>query len=205
MPLFSFDPLVREWFEARFAGVTEPQRLGWPEIRAGHDVLISAPTGRARRWRRFSVPSTSWCGCARPGELPNQTQILYVSPLKALSNDIHKNLDIPLGGIAALARAKNVELGEIRAAVRTGDTPAWERQRMGKQAPHILVTTPESLYILLTAAGPRKMLASVRTLIVDEIHAVADDKRGSHLALVDRASGSARRASLCRRSGCRRR
>jgi ATP-dependent helicase Lhr and Lhr-like helicase len=183
MPLTSFDPLVREWFESRFPAATEPQKLGWPEIRAGSDVLISAPTGAGKTLSAFLTAIDDLVRQARLGELPNQTQVLYVSPLKALSNDIHKNLDVPLQGIAALARAQGIPLAEIRTAVRTGDTPASERQRMRKHAPHILVTTPESLYILLTAAGPRKMVASVRTLIVDEIHAVADDKRGSHLAL----------------------
>jgi ATP-dependent helicase Lhr and Lhr-like helicase len=182
-PLEAFDPLVREWFAQKFATVTEPQRLGWPEIQAGHDVLISAPTGSGKTLAAFLTAIDSLVRQARAGELPNQTQILYVSPLKALSNDIHKNLDIPLAGVAKLAASQGVALAPIRAAVRTGDTPAAERQRMGKEAPHILVTTPESLYILLTAEGPRKMLSSVRTLIVDEIHAVADDKRGSHLAL----------------------
>src|SRR5580658_6753036 len=183
MPLTSFDPPVREWFESRFPEATEPQKLGWPEIRAGSDVLISAPTGSGKTLAAFLTAIDALVRQARLGELPNQTQVLYVSPLKALSNDIHKNLDVPLQGIAALARAKGIPLAEIRTAVRTGDTPASERQRMRKHAPHILVTTPESLFILLTAAGPRKMLASARTLIVDEIHAVADDKRGSHLAL----------------------
>jgi ATP-dependent Lhr-like helicase len=183
MPLTSFDPLVREWFEARFSTATEPQKLGWPEIRAGNDVLISAPTGAGKTLSAFLTAIDHLVRQARLGELPNQTQVLYVSPLKALSNDIRKNLEGPLEGIAALGRAQGIPLAEIRTAVRTGDTPASERQRMRKHAPHILVTTPESLYILLTAAGPRKMLASARTLIVDEIHAVADDKRGSHLAL----------------------
>jgi len=183
MPLTSFDPLVREWFESRFSAATEPQKLGWPEIRAGNDVLISAPTGAGKTLSAFLTAIDDLVRQARLGELPNQTQVLYVSPLKALSNDIRKNLDGPLEGIAALARAQGVPLAEIRTAVRTGDTPASERQHMRKHAPHILVTTPESLYILLTAEGPRKMLASARTLIVDEIHAVADDKRGSHLAL----------------------
>jgi ATP-dependent Lhr-like helicase len=178
-----FDPLIQEWFAESFAAVTEPQKLGWPEIQAGHDVLISAPTGSGKTLAAFLTAIDSLVRQARGGELPNQTQILYVSPLKALSNDIHKNLEIPLAGVAKLAAAQGIELAPIRAALRTGDTPAAERQRMGKQAPHILVTTPESLYILLTAEGPRKMLSSVRTLIVDEIHAVADDKRGSHLAL----------------------
>ena len=124
--------------------------------------------------------------------------MVYVSPLKALSNDVHKNLEIPLAEIAALARAQGIALAPIRTALRTGDTPAWERQRMSKHAPHILVTTPESLFILLTAAGPRKMLAPARTLIVDEIHAVADDKRGSHLALIARAARRAGRQAARR-------
>ena len=183
MPLTEFDPLIQKWFQARFGAVTEPQRLGWPEIRAGRDVLISAPTGAGKTMAAFLTAIDSLVKNARMGELPNETAVLYVSPLKALSNDIHKNLDIPLEGVAALARAKGIPLGEIRTAVRTGDTPAAERQRMGNKAPHILVTTPESLFILLTAERSRKMLKSVRTLIVDEIHAIADDKRGSHLAL----------------------
>src|SRR6185369_6051081 len=181
--LEAFDPLVREWFAEKFATVTEPQRLGWPEIQAGRDVLISAPTGSGKTLAAFLTAIDSLVREARAGELPNQTQILYVSPLKALSNDVHKNLDIPLAGIADLASAKGIHLAPIRTAVRTGDTPMKERQQMAKQAPHILVTTPESLYILLTAEGPRKMLKNVRTVIVDEIHAVADDKRGTHLVL----------------------
>ncbi len=182
-PLLAFDPLVREWFQRKFSVVTEPQKLGWPEIQAGRDVLISAPTGSGKTLAAFLTAIDSLVRQARAGQLPNRTEILYVSPLKALSNDIHRNLEIPLLGVAELAATQGVPLASIRTAVRTGDTPQWERQRMGKEAPHILVTTPESLYILLTAEGPRKMLSSVRTLIVDEIHAVADDKRGSHLAL----------------------
>src|SRR5579871_4529398 len=183
MALTPFDPLIREWFQSKFSVITEPQRLGWPEIRAGHDVLISAPTGAGKTLAAFLTAIDSLVRQARTGELPNQTEVLYVSPLKALSNDIHKNLDVPLAGIAELARRSGVELGRIRTAVRTGDTPQAERTAMGKEAPHILVTTPESLYILLTAERPRQMLRSVKTLIVDEIHAVADDKRGSHLAI----------------------
>ncbi len=181
--LTPFDPLVRDWFDARFGDVTEPQRLGWPEIRAGHDVLISAPTGSGKTLAAFLTAIDRLLRQARQGELPQGTEILYVSPLKALSNDIHKNLDVPLAGIADLARQRGISLAPIRTAVRTGDTPARERQQMGKHPPHILVTTPESLYIMLTAEGPREMLRGVRTLIVDEIHALADDKRGSHLAL----------------------
>src|SRR5260221_832162 len=182
-PMAAFDPLVAEWFAETFASVTEPQSLGWPEIQAGRDVLISAPTGSGKTLAAFLTAIDSLVRRARGGELPNRTEILYVSPLKALSNDIHKNLEVPLAGVARTAASQGIALAPIRAAVRTGDTPARERQRMSKEAPHILVTTPESLYILLTAEGPRKMLSSVRTLIVDEIHAVADDKRGSHLAL----------------------
>ncbi|HEV2198308.1 MAG TPA: DEAD/DEAH box helicase [Bryobacteraceae bacterium] len=183
MPLANFDPLVRDWFASQFRDVTEPQRLGWPEIQAGRDVLISAPTGSGKTLAAFLTAIDRLVQRARAGELPNRTEILYVSPLKALSNDIHKNLEVPLAGVAEQARLHGLTLAPIRTAVRTGDTPAHERARMGKQAPHILVTTPESLYILLTAERPRQMLSSVRTLIVDEIHAVADDKRGSHLAL----------------------
>ena len=181
--LASFDPLVAEWFTARFASPTEPQILGWPEIRAGRDVLISAPTGSGKTLAAFLICLDSLVRAARAGELANETQVVYVSPLKALSNDVHKNLEVPLGEISELAAQRGIPFAPIRTAVRTGDTPASERQKMGKQRPHILVTTPESLYILLTAAKSREMLKTVRTMIVDEIHAVADDKRGSHLAL----------------------
>jgi ATP-dependent Lhr-like helicase len=178
-----FDPLVGDWFYARFREATEPQVLGWPAIREGRDVLISAPTGSGKTLAAFLLCIDGLVRRARLGPLPDQTEVLYVSPLKALSNDVHKNLDIPLGGIGALAAERGVLLSPIRTALRTGDTPQWERQHMTRQRPHILVTTPESLFILLTAAGPREMLKGVRAVIVDEIHAVADDKRGSHLAL----------------------
>ncbi len=182
-PNLTLDPLVEQWFRERFENLTEPQRLGWPEIQAGRDVLISAPTGSGKTLAAFLMAIDRLIRQARTGELSDQVDILYVSPLNALSNDIHKNLDVPLAGIAALAREKGIDLVPIRTAVRTGDTPMAERQKMTKHAPHILVTTPESLYILLTAEGSRKTLRNVRTLIVDEIHAIADDKRGSHLAL----------------------
>src|SRR5579883_3112514 len=182
-PLCAFDPIVQEWFASRFRNVTEPQRLGWPEIRAGNDVLISAPTGSGKTLAAFLTAIDLLISQARHGELPNQTEVLYVSPLKALSNDVHKNLDIPLHGVRELAESRGLKLAQIRTAVRTGDTPQHERTSMTKEAPHILVTTPESLFILLTAERGREMLRSVKTLIVDEIHAIADDKRGSHLAL----------------------
>jgi ATP-dependent Lhr-like helicase len=181
--LSSFDPLVAEWFAMRFDCATEPQMLGWPEIRAGRNVLISAPTGSGKTLAAFLICLDRLVRAARSGALADTTEVVYVSPLKALSNDIHKNLEVPLAEIAELALKQGITLAPIRTAVRTGDTPAAERLQMGKHHPHILVTTPESLYILLTAKGSRKMLSAVRTVIVDEIHAVADDKRGSHLAL----------------------
>jgi ATP-dependent Lhr-like helicase len=181
--LSGFDPLVADWFASRFGAPTEPQVCGWPPIREGRDVLISAPTGSGKTLAAFLIAIDTLVRQAREGPLPDETGIVYVSPLKALSNDVHKNLDVPLAGIAALARERGIDLAPIRAALRTGDTPQAERQHMTRHRPHILVTTPESLYILLTSARPREMLSRVRTVIVDEIHAVADDKRGSHLAL----------------------
>ncbi len=178
-----FDPLVAEWFSTRFGTPTEPQNLGWPAIREGHDVLISAPTGSGKTLAAFLICLDRLVRAARSGELPNETEVVYISPLKALSNDVHKNLEIPLAEISELAARRGIPFSPIRTAVRTGDTPASERQQMGKHRPHILVTTPESFYILLTAEKSRAMLKTTRTVIVDEIHAVADDKRGSHLAL----------------------
>ncbi|MDA1313436.1 MAG: DEAD/DEAH box helicase, partial [Acidobacteria bacterium] len=182
MPVSPFDPLIRQWF----AGVgkpTEPQELGWPEIRSGRDVLISAPTGSGKTLAAFLSCLDQLVRRARTGDFPDETTVLYVSPLKALSNDIQKNLDRPLAEIRELAEKQGIGLASIRTALRTGDTKASERQRMTRKPPHILVTTPESLYILLTAEKSRQILKTVRTVIVDEIHAVADDKRGSHLAL----------------------
>jgi ATP-dependent Lhr-like helicase len=178
-----FDPLVAEWFSTKFGQPTEPQIAGWPEIQTGSNVLISAPTGSGKTLAAFLIALDGLVRAARTGSLADETHVLYVSPLKALSNDVRKNLEIPLAEIAALAEQRGISLTPIRTAVRTGDTPASERQKMRKEAPHILVTTPESFYILLTAERSRKMLEDVRTVIVDEIHAVADDKRGSHLAL----------------------
>jgi ATP-dependent Lhr-like helicase len=178
-----FDPLVAEWFSTRFGTPTEPQILGWPEIRAGRDVLISAPTGSGKTLAAFLICLDRLVRAARAGTLANETEVVYVSPLKALSNDVHKNLEVPLAEISELAVRHGIPFSPIRTAVRTGDTPVSERQQMSKERPHILVTTPESLYILLTAEKSRAMLKTTRTVIVDEIHAVADDKRGSHLVL----------------------
>jgi ATP-dependent Lhr-like helicase len=181
--LSSFDPLISEWFAERFGQPTEPQVQGWPVIREGRDALISAPTGSGKTLAAFLVCIDDLFRQARAWTLPQETQVLYVSPLKALSNDVHKNLEVPLAEISKLAVKRFVKLQPIRTALRTGDTPQAERQQMTRERPHILVTTPESLYILLTSTKPREMLKGVRTVIVDEIHAIADDKRGSHLAL----------------------
>jgi ATP-dependent helicase Lhr and Lhr-like helicase len=176
-------PLVRDWFVARFGTPTEPQVQGWPHILAGETTLISAPTGSGKTLAAFLACIDRLVRKAISGELADCTEVLYVSPLKALGNDIQKNLEIPLGEIRQLAGERGILMADIRTAVRTGDTPAYERQKMLARPPHILVTTPESLYILLTANKSRAILRSVRTVIVDEIHAVADDKRGAHLTL----------------------
>lgn len=183
MPLSGFDRLVQQWFQNRFGGPTEPQRLGWNEIAAGHDTLISAPTGSGKTLAAFLICLDRLVRAARARTLADETQVLYVSPLKALSNDVHRNLEIPLAEIAALAERESISMMPIRTALRTGDTPMYERARMIEKPPHILITTPESLFILLTAGKSREMLRTVSTIIVDEIHAVADDKRGSHLML----------------------
>src|SRR6267378_4420893 len=176
-------PLVRDWFVGRFGTPTEPQLQGWPYILGGKTTLISAPTGSGKTLAAFLICIDLLVRKALGGELLNQTEVLYVSPLKALSNDIQKNLEIPLGEILQLAGQRGMLMPEIRTAVRTGDTLAHERRAMLARPPHILVTTPESFYILLTAARSREVLTTVESIIVDEIHAVANDKRGSHLAL----------------------
>ena len=176
-------PLVRDWFLSRFGSPTEPQQEGWPSILAGQTTLISAPTGSGKTLAAFLICIDRLVRKALGGELTDRTEVLYMSPLKALSNDIQKNLEIPLGEILLLAGQRGMLMPEIRTAVRTGDTLAHERRAMLARPPHILVTTPESLYILLTAAKSREVLRTVESVIVDEIHAVADDKRGVHLAL----------------------
>ncbi len=176
-------PLVAEWFVSRFGTPTEPQEQGWPHILAGRTTLISAPTGSGKTLAAFLACIDRLVRKALAGHLSDRTEVLYVSPLKALGNDIQKNLEIPLGEILALAGERGLLMPEIRTAVRTGDTLQPERRAMLKRPPHILVTTPESLYILLTADKSRAILRDVETVIVDEIHAVADDKRGAHLAL----------------------
>ena len=192
-PLSSFDPAVAGWFRERFEAPTEPQAEGWPAIARGEDVLITAPTGSGKTLAAFLFAIDRLTRDAREGRLADKTRVVYVSPLKALSADIRRNLQIPLAGIADLAKVDGEPPPPIRAELRTGDTPAGERARMTRKPPHILVTTPESLYLLLTATRGRAMLATADTVIVDEIHALARDKRGSHLALslerLDRLAG----------------
>jgi len=176
-------PLVREWFAAKFGTPTEPQEQGWPSILAGKTTLISAPTGSGKTFAAFLVCIDKLVRQALAAKLPDQTEVIYVSPLKALSNDIHQNLIGPLNEIVKLAKEQHLTMMDFRVAVRTGDTPIRDRQSMLKKPPHILVTTPESFYILLTAEKSRAILENVATIIVDEIHALANNKRGSHLSL----------------------
>jgi ATP-dependent Lhr-like helicase len=176
-------PLVAEWFVQKFGTPTEPQEQGWPHILAGRTTLISAPTGSGKTLAAFLACIDRLVRKALAGDLNDRTEVLYVSPLKALGNDIQKNLEVPLSEILQMAGDRGLLMPEIRTAVRTGDTLMHERRAMLKRPPHILVTTPESLYILLTAEKSRAILRDVETVIVDEIHAVADDKRGAHLAL----------------------
>ena len=175
--------LVQEWFYSRFGTPTEPQEQGWPQILAGKTTLICAPTGSGKTLAAFLACIDRLVRKALSGELQDRTEVLYISPLKALSNDVRKNLDVPLGEILQLAGQRGLLMPEIRTAVRTGDTLMHERRAMLDRPPHILVTTPESAFILLTANRSREILRSVDTVIVDEIHAVADDARGAHLAL----------------------
>jgi ATP-dependent Lhr-like helicase len=172
-----FSPAVAGWFDAHFAEPTPAQMQAWPSIHAGRHTLISAPTGSGKTLAAFLAAIDSLVRQGLDGDLRDETQIVYVSPLKALSNDIQRNLEAPLAGIRELANV------DIRTFVRTGDTPSGERQRMQRRPPHILVTTPESLYILLGSVSGRAMLKTTRTVIVDEIHAMAGSKRGAHLAL----------------------
>ncbi|MBX5481247.1 MAG: DEAD/DEAH box helicase [Myxococcaceae bacterium] len=182
-PLEGFHPIVQRWFTSRIGSPSEPQREGWPRIRAGKNVLIAAPTGSGKTLSAFLHCLDTLFRRALDGTLEARTHVLYVSPLKALGNDVQKNLLRPLEEIYELARAEGLDPQPVRVLVRSGDTPQSERQSMAKNPPHVLITTPESFYLCLTAARSREALRRVDTVIVDEIHALARDKRGSHFAL----------------------
>src|SRR6516225_2807485 len=161
METFQFHPAVEEWFEEKFGSPTEPQRVGWPAIQSGAHTLLAAPTGSGKTLAAFLAALDQLFRDALEDKLPDETRVIYVSPLKALSNDIHKNLEQPLAGIRAALKSRCGKEVDVRSEVRTGDTPAAKRQAMNRNPPHMLVTTPESLYLLLTASSGRKMLKTV--------------------------------------------
>src|SRR6201996_4674870 len=181
--LASFHPAVANWFNRTFDAATASQEQAWPAIQAQRHVLIAAPTGSGKTLAAFLAAIDRLVREGLEHGLSDETHIVYVSPLKALSNDIRRNLEAPLAGIREELRALDLPDVDIRTFVRTGDTPQQERNAARKRPPHIVVTTPESLYILLGSESGRKMLATTRTVIVDEIHALAPNKRGAHLAL----------------------
>ncbi|HET9466415.1 MAG TPA: DEAD/DEAH box helicase, partial [Gemmatimonadales bacterium] len=183
MPLSHFHPVVAHWFEQKFGEPTPPQRLGWQAIREGRHTLIAAPTGSGKTLAAFLEELDRLLRAGLESPLPDETRVVYVSPLKALSADIHRNLAEPRREIRRLAEEMGYGAPRITAAIRSGDTPTSERAAMLRKPPHILVTTPESLYLMLTAQRSREMLRTVRTVIVDEIHAVLESRRGAHLAL----------------------
>ena len=178
-----FHPAVANWFAESFVAPTPAQAEAWPAIKADRHTLIAAPTGSGKTLAAFLAAIDELVRQGLEGRLTDATHVVYVSPLKALSNDIHRNLEAPLAGIREQLRQSGLPEVEIRTWVRTGDTPSAERERMRRRPPHILVTTPESLYVLLGSESGRAMLATARSVIVDEIHAIAPNKRGAHLAL----------------------
>src|SRR5687768_18464902 len=183
MSLELFHPAVARWFGRTFAAPTDPQLQAWPEIKKQRHTLIAAPTGSGKTLAAFMSAIDDCVRLGVEGHLDDTTHVIYVSPRKALSYDVQRNLQTPLEGTQQELQSLGLPGVNIRTLVRTGDTPAAERTAMTKRPPHIVVTTPESLYILLTSEGGRRMLETARTLIVDEIHAVVGDKRVSHLAL----------------------
>ena len=198
-----FHPAVANWFADSFAAPTAAQAEAWPAIKAGRHTLIAAPTGSGKTLAAFLAAIDDLVRRGLEGPLPDATQVVYVSPLKALSNDIHRNLEAPLAGIREQLRRSGLPDVEIRTWVRTGDTPPAERDRMRRRPPHILVTTPESLYVLLGSESGRAMLGNARSVIVDEIHAVAPEQtrrpsrscrwRGWRRSAATACSGSASR------------
>jgi ATP-dependent Lhr-like helicase len=198
-----FHPVVEGWFRARYGEATAVQRAAWPEVLGGRSVLLTAPTGSGKTLAAFLACLDGLVRRAVVGDLPDATQVLYVTPLKALSTDVRNNLEAPLRELLDVALAQGTLMAPVRAAVRTGDTPAAERRAQLKRPPHVLVTTPESLFILLASASGQRMLSTVKTVIVDELHALLADKRGAHLALsleqletVAGASGGLQRIGL---------
>jgi len=184
-PVQGFHRSVQRWFDRRFpAGPTEPQTRAWPVIASGRDVLVASPTGTGKTLTGFLVAiDAAYRAAAAGAERRGLPEVLYVSPLRALAVDVHENLQVPLSEIRQVALEDGVDPPDLSVAVRTGDTPQSQRASMIKSPPDLLVTTPESLYLLLTAASSRSMLRGVRTVIVDEVHTLARDKRGTHLAL----------------------
>src|SRR5436190_1671259 len=183
MTITIFHPAIAAWLERSFAAPTPVQLQAWSALQGGQDVLIAAPTGSGKTLAAFLAAIDDLLRMGLEERLESATQVVYVSPLKALSNDIQRNLQAPLSGICEILRERRLPEVTIRTAVRTGDTPSAERERMRRHPPHIVVTTPESLYVLLGSASGRAMLKTTRTVIVDEIHALAPNKRGAHLAL----------------------
>src|SRR3990172_7168272 len=183
MTLHSFHPAVRTWFERKFRTPTDAQALGWPEILSGRDTLISAPTGSGKTLAAFLVSIDRLIRQAEAEPLSDEVHVLYVSPLKALSNDIKRNLEDPLAEIERVALDLGYPSHGIRTALRTGDTTQHERQEIVRKPPHVLITTPESLYLMLTAERSREILSTVKTVIVDEVHALLREKPPNHLPL----------------------
>ncbi|MFL7808574.1 MAG: DEAD/DEAH box helicase, partial [Anaerolineae bacterium] len=178
-----FEPYVWSWFADTFAAPTPPQAASWPRIASGQNVLIFAPTGSGKTLAAFLWCISELFRMGRQQRLADSVYVLYISPLKALNNDVQKNLIEPLRGIRTYARRAGIEVPQVRSAVRTGDTSQRRRAAMSRRPPHILITTPESLYIILATSKFREALSTVRYVIVDEIHALSDNKRGVQLSL----------------------
>ncbi len=182
-PLAPFIPAVQRWFRDALGEPTPPQAMGWPAIQQGRSALITAPTGSGKTLAAFLWGLNELWSRGLDGDEISGVQLLYISPLRALGNDIHRNLEVPLEGVRAEAERSGIDLPTISLAIRSGDTPPQDRQSMVRHPPHVLITTPESLYLLLTSPRARRILATVRTVIVDEVHALMESKRGVHLAL----------------------